>query len=121
MGEARGEQRGPGRRGRLGLSRTLVSQTSGVKVVSICSFDFFLRSTSGVGERPEKPEEHGAADEAGAANIRLAASGGGAAAHDFFAAAGSMRKAEAMSRAQAAVAKERILGAFGWAGVLSFC
>ena len=47
---------------------------------------------------------------AGAANIRLAASGGGAAAHDFFAAAGSMRKAEAMSRAQAAVAKERILG-----------
>ena len=48
-------------------------------------------------------------------------SGGGAAAHDFFAAAGSMRKAEAMSRAQAAVAKERILGAFGWAGVLSFC
>ena len=52
---------GPGRRGRLGLSRTLVSQTSGVKVVSICSFDFFLRGTSGVRERPEQPEEHGAA------------------------------------------------------------
>ena len=44
MSEARGEQRGPGRRGRLGLARTLVSQTSGVKVVSICSFDFFLRA-----------------------------------------------------------------------------
>ena len=49
-------------------------------------------------------EQHGAARSVG----------GGAAAHDFFAffaAVGSMRKAEAMSRAQAAVvAKERILG-----------
>ena len=45
---------------------------------------------------------------------------GGGVAHDFLAAAGSMRKAEAMSRAQAAVAKERILGASlsGWKSAL---
>ena len=87
--------------------------------MSICSFDFFLRAAPAASvsgrSSPKSTELPDGSD--GAANIRLAASGGGAAAHDFFAAAGSMRKAEAMSRAQAAVAKERILGRVSeWAG-----
>ena len=87
----------------------MVSQTSGVKVVSICSFDFFLRGTSGVRERPEQPEEHGAGSATEQQTFAVDWAGWRGA-HDFLAAAGSMRKAEAMSRAQAAVAKERILG-----------
>ena len=103
----------------------MVSQTSGVKVVSICSFDFFLRGTSGVRERPEEPKSTRSRliGVDGAANIRRWLAGWRGVAHDFLAAAGSMRKAEAMSRAQAAVAKERILGASlsGWKSALCLC